>query len=648
MLEGYGDKTSEELLGMPVEVRVAGRMMLKRVMGKASFATLQDLSGRVQIYITRDTLGEDIYADFRTWDLGDILGVVGTLMKTRTGELTIHATEIRLLTKSLRPLPDKFHGLADQEMKYRQRYVDLIMNEETRVTFLARSRIVASIRNYMSGHGFLEVETPMMHPIPGGASARPFVTHHNALDMQQFLRIAPELYLKRLVVGGFEKVFEINRNFRNEGLSPRHNPEFTMMEFYEAYADYRSLMDFTEGLLRHTAREALGREVFHYQGRELDLSKPFQRMTMVEAVKHHCPQYSDSQLTDANWLREQLAARKVEMKGEPGLGTLQLMFFEETAEPRLWDPTFIIDYPVEVSPLARALDSNPEITERFELFIVAREIANGFSELNDAEDQAARFMEQAKAKEAGDEEAMYYDADFIRALEYGLPPTGGCGIGIDRLVMLLTDAPAIRDVILFPRCVPNDGRLRPAGWSRRRSPRHPARVSENAVSLECAARAALATDSSRTHVFEHDGRRYVVKRLAARSRRLIQTLFMRWLVKRLSGQRLPLETLALSGATSSMDFEATRLNDLAAAGIRVPRVALVTPDYFGLEHLARRGRAGARKRLANRCKPGPANCAGAAPYRTRPESTVPAAWHTGDQIRQNHEGGWRSTDRIYF
>ncbi|MBL0355042.1 MAG: lysine--tRNA ligase [Dechloromonas sp.] len=454
LLDSYGDKTSEELQGMPVEVKVAGRMMLKRLMGKASFATLQDLSGRIQIYVTRDGLGDAVYTDFKTWDLGDILGVVGTLMKTRTGELTIHATEIRLLTKSLRPLPDKFHGLADQEMKYRQRYVDLIMNEETRFTFLARSRIVASIRNYMNGHGFLEVETPMMHPIPGGASAKPFVTHHNALDMQQFLRIAPELYLKRLVVGGFEKVFEINRNFRNEGLSPRHNPEFTMMEFYEAYADYKSLMDFTEGLLRHAAREALGREVFHYQGRELDLSKPFQRMTMVEAVLHFCPQYSATQLADASWLREQIAARKVEMKGTPGLGTLQLMFFEETAEAQIWEPTFIIDYPVEVSPLARASDSNPEITERFELFIVAREIANGFSELNDAEDQAARFAEQAKAKEAGDEEAMYYDADFIRALEYGLPPTGGCGIGIDRLVMLLTDAPAIRDVILFPQMRP--------------------------------------------------------------------------------------------------------------------------------------------------------------------------------------------------
>ncbi|HJW27161.1 MAG TPA: lysine--tRNA ligase [Rhodocyclaceae bacterium] len=454
LLEAYGDKAAEELEGLPVEVRVAGRMMLKRIMGKASFATLQDLSGRIQVYVTRDKVGEDVYTAFKHWDLGDILGVVGTLMKTRTGELTIQATEVRLLTKSLRPLPDKFHGLADIEMKYRQRYVDLIMNEEARFTFQARSRIVSSIRHYMDSHGFLEVETPMMHPIPGGASAKPFITHHNALDMQQFLRIAPELYLKRLVVGGFEKVFEINRNFRNEGLSPRHNPEFTMMEFYEAYADYKSLMNFTEGLLRHAAREALGTETFVYQGRELDLSKPFDRLTMVEAVKKYCPQYTDQQLNDAAWIKEQLAAMKVEVKGEMGLGALQLLFFEETAEAQLWDPTFIVDYPVEVSPLARASDTDPEITERFELFIVGREIANGFSELNDPEDQAARFMAQAKAKEAGDEEAMYYDADYIRALEYGLPPTGGCGIGIDRLVMLLTDAPAIRDVILFPQMRP--------------------------------------------------------------------------------------------------------------------------------------------------------------------------------------------------
>ena len=451
--EVYGDKLAEELEGMPVEVKVGGRMMLKRVMGKASFATLQDVSGRIQVYVARDKVGEDTYADFKGWDLGDILGVVGTLMKTRTGELTIQASEIRLLTKSIRPLPDKFHGLADQEMKYRQRYVDLIMNEETRFTFRARSAIVASIRNYMTGHGFMEVETPMMHPIPGGAAAKPFVTHHNALDMQQFLRIAPELYLKRLVVGGFEKVFEINRNFRNEGLSPRHNPEFTMMEFYEAYANYHTLMDFTEGLIRQAAREALGKEVFVYQGRELDLSKPFHRLTILQAIQREQPSFTDEQLADADFLRA-----KIRHFGEPikpgGLGSLQLQLFEACAEAQCWEPTFIIDYPVEVSPLARASDTNPEITERFELFIVGREIANGFSELNDAEDQAVRFLDQAKAKEAGDEEAMYYDADFIRALEYGLPPTGGCGIGIDRLIMLLTDAPAIRDVILFPQMRP--------------------------------------------------------------------------------------------------------------------------------------------------------------------------------------------------
>ncbi|RTL30820.1 MAG: lysine--tRNA ligase, partial [Rhodocyclaceae bacterium] len=378
---------------------------------------------------------------------------VGTLFRTKTGELSIKSSELRLLTKSLRPLPDKFHGLADVETKYRQRYVDLIMNEESRHTFVARSRLIQSIRNYMTGHGFLEVETPMMHPIPGGAAAKPFVTHHNALDMQQFLRIAPELYLKRLVVGGFEKVFEVNRNFRNEGLSPRHNPEFTMMEFYEAYADYRSLMDFTEGLLRHAAREALGTEVFTYQGRELDLSRPFHRLTIVDAIRKHHPGFTDAQLGDAEWLKQKIKDFGEKVKAG-GLGSLQLQLFEACAEAETWEPTFIIDYPVEVSPLARASDSNPDITERFELFIVGREIANGFSELNDPEDQAARFQAQAKAKDAGDEEAMYYDADYIRALEYGLPPTGGCGIGIDRLIMLLTDSPAIRDVILFPQMRP--------------------------------------------------------------------------------------------------------------------------------------------------------------------------------------------------
>jgi lysyl-tRNA synthetase class 2 len=452
--EHYSGKSREDLEATPIEVKVAGRIMLKRVMGKASFVTIQDLSGRIQLYVTRDGVGEAAYDEFKRWDLGDIVGSVGTLMKTKTGELTVQCSEVRLLAKALRPLPEKFHGLTDVEQKYRQRYLDLMTNEESRFTFVARSRMIASIRGYMTEHGFLEVETPMMHPIPGGASAKPFTTHHNALDMQLFLRIAPELYLKRLVVGGFEKVFEINRNFRNEGLSPRHNPEFTMMEFYEAYADYKSLMNFTEGLIRQAAREALGTETFNYQGRTLDLSKPFRRMTTVEAIHYHHPGYSLTSLNDAGWLRQKLADLKVEVVATAGLGTLQMQLFEETTEAELWEPTFIVDYPTEVSPLARRSDSNPDVTERFELFIVGREIANGFSELNDPEDQAARFLEQAKAKEAGDEEAMYYDADYIRALEYGLPPTGGCGIGIDRLVMLLTDSPAIRDVILFPQMRP--------------------------------------------------------------------------------------------------------------------------------------------------------------------------------------------------
>ena len=454
IIEVYDSKSAEELEANPVEVKVAGRIMLKRVMGKASFITISDVGGRIQIYVARDKVGEETYTAFKRWDIGDIVGVVGVLFRTKTNELTVQANEIRLLSKSLRPLPEKFHGLTDQEQKYRMRHLDLIMNEQSRFTFVARSRIVQSIRNYMSNHGFLEVETPMMHPIPGGASARPFVTHHNALDMDLYLRIAPELYLKKLVVGGFEKVFELNRNFRNEGMSPRHNPEFTMMEFYEAYSEYNKLMDFTEGLLRHSAREALGAEVFEYQGRTLDLSKPFARLTMVEAVMKYKPQYTLEQLTDADWLCQKLTSMKVELKPGTGIGTLQLLMFEETVEADLWEPTFIVDYPAEISPLARASDSNRDITERFELFIVGREIANGFSELNDPEDQAERFLSQAKAKEAGDEEAMYYDADFIRALEYGLPPTGGCGIGIDRLVMLLTDAPNIRDVILFPQMRP--------------------------------------------------------------------------------------------------------------------------------------------------------------------------------------------------
>jgi len=454
IIELYDAKSGEELEANPVEVKIAGRIMLKRVMGKASFITISDVGGRIQLYVARDKVGEETYAAFKRWDIGDIVGAIGTLFRTKTNELTVQCAELRLLSKSLRPLPEKFHGLTDQEQKYRMRHLDLIMNEQSRFTFMARSRMVQSIRNYMCNHGFLEVETPMMHPIPGGASARPFKTHHNALDMELYLRIAPELYLKKLVVGGFEKVFEMNRNFRNEGMSPRHNPEFTMMEFYEAYSEYRKLMDFTEGLLRHAAREALGSEVFEYQGRTLDLSKPFDRLTMVEAIMKYRPQYTQEQLSDAEWLRQKLTAMKVEVKPGTGLGTLQLLMFEETTEADLWDPTFIIDYPAEISPLARSSDDNPEITERFELFIVGREIANGFSELNDPEDQAERFLAQAKAKDAGDEEAMYYDADYIRALEYGLPPTGGCGIGIDRLVMLLTDSPNIRDVILFPQMRP--------------------------------------------------------------------------------------------------------------------------------------------------------------------------------------------------
>lgn len=446
----HGLKEHEELEAKEVTVKVAGRMMLKRVMGKASFATVQDRSGRIQLFISKENIGEEIYEDFKRWDLGDIIAAVGVMFKTKTGELSVKVSEIRLLTKSLRPLPEKFHGLADQEMKYRQRYVDMIVSEETRNTFKARSKIVSAIRHFMIENEFLEVETPMLHPIPGGASAKPFVTHHNALDMQMTLRIAPELYLKRLIVGGFERVFEINRNFRNEGVSVRHNPEFTMMEFYATYTDYKWLMDYTEQCIRAAAIAACGTAVVQYQGREVDLSKPFERLTILGAIKKYAPQYTDEQLADADFIRKELLKFGVKAFDHAGLGALQLALFEETAESQLWNPTYIIDYPVEVSPLARASDAEPGITERFELFITGREIANGFSELNDAEDQAARFQAQVAAKEAGDDEAMYYDADFIRALEYGMPPTGGCGIGIDRLVMLLTDSPSIRDVILFP------------------------------------------------------------------------------------------------------------------------------------------------------------------------------------------------------
>jgi lysyl-tRNA synthetase, class II len=450
----HGDAENEVFEAKVVNVKVAGRMMLKRVMGKASFATIQDKSGRIQLFIGSSNIDEATYEAFKHWDLGDILGATGHLFKTKTGELSVKVTELRLLTKSLRPLPEKFHGLQDQEVKYRQRYVDLITSEETRATFVARSKVVSAIRNFMIQNEFLEVETPMLHPIPGGAAAKPFTTHHNALDMQMFMRIAPELYLKRLVVGGFERVFEMNRNFRNEGLSVRHNPEFTMMEFYAAYTDYNWLMDFTEQCIRAAAIAARGTAVLQYDGKEVDLSKPFERLTIVGAIQKYAPEYTLAQLNDAEYLRVDLYKRGIKVFEHAGLGSLQLSLFEETAEAHLWQPTYIIDYPVEVSPLARASDNNPEITERFELFITGREMANGFSELNDAEDQAARFHAQMKAKEAGDAEAMYYDADFIRALEYGMPPTGGCGIGIDRLVMLITDSPSIRDVILFPHMRP--------------------------------------------------------------------------------------------------------------------------------------------------------------------------------------------------
>ncbi|MDD2924154.1 lysine--tRNA ligase [Rhodoferax sp.] len=460
LFAAHAGQTPEGLLEQGAKAKVAGRMMLKRVMGKASFATLQDSTGRIQVYIKRDDLGEDIYNAFKHWDLGDIVAAEGVVFKTKTGELSIHASSIRLLTKSLRPMPDKFHGMADQEVKYRQRYVDLMTDEAARKRFIARSKAVSGIREFMVSHNFLEVETPMLHPIPGGANAKPFVTHHNALDQQMFLRIAPELYLKRLIVGGFDRVFEINRNFRNEGISVRHNPEFTMMEFYAAYWDYQDLMTFTEALVRDAATKAVGTLQLSYNGQPVDLAKPFERLTIHEAI---C-KYTEAgqplgdgpglKVDSVQWLLP--ALRKLGLTeakhhlSTRSLASLQVLYFEETVEEKLWQPTFICEHPVEISPLARASDHKPGVTERFELYITGREFGNGFSELNDAEEQAARFLAQVAAKDSGDDEAMYYDHDFVRALEYGMPPTGGCGIGIDRLMMLLTDSPSIRDVILFP------------------------------------------------------------------------------------------------------------------------------------------------------------------------------------------------------
>ena len=459
LLRQHGDQENEELEPLNIAVVVAGRLMLKRVMGKASFCTVQDGTGQIQLFVTRDALGDDAYAAFRHWDLGNIVGAEGLLFKTKTGELSVRVRSLRLLTKSLRPLPDKFHGMADQEQKYRQRYVDLITDPESRARFAARSKAVSAIRQFMVEHHFMEVETPMLHPIPGGANAKPFKTHHNALDQEMFLRIAPELYLKRLIVGGFERVFEINRSFRNEGVSVRHNPEFTMMEFYAAYWNHHDLMDFTEEVLRHAARVATGSAAITYAGKPVALDRPFARLSVRDSLVVHAG-LTEAQASDAAVLHAKLKSAGRNPEGAAAgdawppahwtLAELQFGLFEAVVEAQLWQPTFIIDYPVEVSPLARASDTDPSITERFELFITGREYANGFSELNDAEDQAARFSAQMANKDAGDEEAMYYDADFIRALEYGMPPTGGCGIGIDRLIMLITDSPSIRDVILFP------------------------------------------------------------------------------------------------------------------------------------------------------------------------------------------------------
>ncbi|MFN4262252.1 MAG: lysine--tRNA ligase [Thioalkalivibrionaceae bacterium] len=450
----YDDASPESLEREPVRVVMAGRMLAKRVMGKASFARLRDGTGDIQLYIERDVLPEGRYAEFKQWDLGDIIGAEGTLFFTRTGELTVKLDQLRLLTKSLRPLPEKFHGLSDQETRYRQRYVDLITSLESRDIFLKRSRILREIRAYFEAEGFLEVETPMMQVIAGGATARPFTTYHNALDMPLYLRIAPELYLKRLVVGGFDRVFELNRNFRNEGLSTRHNPEFTMLEFYEAYATYHDLMDRTETLLRRLAERVVGATVVPYQGSTFDFGKPFARMSVAESILAYNAEISATDLDDETALREHCERLGIPVKPSDGRGKLWIEIFEKTVEGRLHDPTFITAYPTEVSPLARRSDADPFVTDRFEFFVGGREIANGFSELNDPEDQAERFRAQVAEKDAGDDEAMLFDADYIRALEYGLPPTAGQGIGIDRLVMLLTDSASIRDVLLFPHMRP--------------------------------------------------------------------------------------------------------------------------------------------------------------------------------------------------
>lgn len=455
----FAEQELAELEQVDEEFALAGRMMAKRVMGKIAFISLRDRSGDIQLVLQRDGLPEGVFQAFKAWDVGDIVGASGRIFRTQKGELSVKLNQLRLLTKNLRPLPEKFHGLTDTEVRYRQRYVDLIMNAEVRETFITRSRIIRFIRDFMEApeRNFLEVETPMMHPIPGGAVARPFVTHHNALDVDMYLRIAPELYLKRLTVGGLERVYEINRNFRNEGVSSRHNPEFTMMEFYWAYADYHDLMDLTEALIRGIAESVLGHGVVTYQGREIDFTQPFARLSMLDAVRQACPELADASINDADRLREYALSQGLKLEARWGAGKILMELFEAKVEANLWQPTFIIDHPTEVSPLSRRNDDEPELTDRFELFIAGREIANGFSELNDPEDQAERFRKQVDEKDAGDVEAMHFDADYIRALEYGLPPTAGEGIGIDRLVMLFTDSPSIRDVLLFPYMRPEVG-----------------------------------------------------------------------------------------------------------------------------------------------------------------------------------------------
>jgi lysyl-tRNA synthetase class 2 len=456
LIAQYGDKTETELEGQPIQIKAAGRMMTRRLMGKASFVHIQDMTGRIQLYVKQETVGQEAYDMFKEWDLGDIIGVEGTVFKTKTGELSIKAHRLQLLTKALRPLPDKFHGLADLETRYRQRYLDLIANEGARRCFIMRSHITNAIRKFLQDRAYLEVETPMMQVLAGGAAARPFITHHHALNMPLFLRIAPELYLKRLVVGGFERVFEINRNFRNEGLSTQHNPEFTMLEFYQAYADYNDMMDLTEAMFRQLALHVLGTTQFTYQGTALDFGLAFTRLSLKDAILQYVPDMTEQDLHALDAAKKTAVKLGISVKESDGLGKIHVAIFEKCVEHRLVQPTFITRYPAEVSPLARHHDEDPFTTDRFELFIAGREIANGFSELNDPEDQAERFRQQMLVKAAGDEEAMPYDQDYIIALEHGLPPTAGEGIGIDRLVMLFTDSPSIRDVILFPHMRPKE------------------------------------------------------------------------------------------------------------------------------------------------------------------------------------------------